>query len=558
MALKKQAADDIMIVMKRIYQIIASVENIPLSLASFTMSFFALIVARLLIENAVFSLFKERTFFYFFGEFIHTFLFFLCAFLLLIPIVRFAGNVGFPKAVNVVFSGFLIILTPPIIDAIIFRGSSFWSFYEFDGFFGLMERYITLFGDTPSIGITYGTRIEVVLVTLALGVYAFLKSRRVFKSLFVALIVYTILFVLGTFPSWLTLAALSFQKSFLSINQNDVAALFLSPESIFARELTDFVSALSIKMSVIYGMLAVFLAGIVLWKEYPHYFIALWKNARLSQMVYHGGLLIVGVISALIFTSAQWRLDIFHLSGMFVLLAAVESAWLSSVVVNDFSDTRIDKENNLARPLITNTISPDLYRTFGVLFFIASLILSSLVSFTVTLLLLGYQSFAWMYSVPPFRLKRFPLIATAFSAFASLLIFISGFLAVAPAGGLSHFPLPLLFFLLVAYAFALPVKDFKDIKGDRLDRVYTLPVLLGAGKAKLLIGMFLFLLYVASPIVFSARLLFIPALFFGTLAFWVLQKSSDNERSFFSYRKLPGIQLALTAAYLGTIAYLLF
>jgi 4-hydroxybenzoate polyprenyltransferase len=537
--------------------IIASIENAPLTLASFVTAFFALILVRLLVENTL-GLFDERTFFYFFFEFTHTFLFFLCAFLLLLPLVRFAGGIDFRQAANVLLAGFLIILTPPIIDTVIFRGRHFWSFYEFDGFVGLIRRFFTLFGDTPDIGITYGVRIEVVIVTLALGLYAFLKSRRLGKALLVSLIAYTILFILGTFPSWLTLAILAWEKSFLAINQNDVAALFLSPEHIFSRSLADFRSVLNVKMSIVYGAFAILLTALTLWREYPSYFIALWKNARLPQLIYHAGLLFVGMAMAFFFTEAPLTFDFFHSIGAFILLAAIESAWLASVIANDLYDTGIDAHTNKARPLIERTVPPELYKTFGILFFIASLILAGIVSFSALLLILGYQAIAWIYSAPPFRLKRFPVIATAFAAFAGILVLISGFLVVSPENGLSMLPLPLLFFLFAAYALSLPIKDFKDIRGDALDHVYTIPVILGREKAKLLIGSLLLLFYVASPFALSAQSLFWPALLFGSLAFWTMQKGTDQETDFFAYRKLPGLILAITAGYGIVITLLLF
>jgi 4-hydroxybenzoate polyprenyltransferase len=542
---------------KIIRRSIAAIENAPLTLTSFVTAFFALIGMRLLVENTL-GLFKEHTFFYFFFEFTHTFLFFLCSFLLLLPLVRFAGNIDFRKAANVLFFGFLIILTPPIIDTIIFQGLHFWSFYEFDGFLGLLKRYVTLFGDTPDIGITYGVRIEVVIVTIALGLYTYIKSQRVTKALLVSLATYTILFILGTFPAWLTLGILMFQKSFLAINQNDVAGLFLTPENIFARSLTDFRSVLNAKMSVVYGLLAVVLTGITLWRAYPRYFIALWKNARLPQLVYHGGLLVIGMALAFIFTEAPFHLDFFHSIGAIVLLAAVQSAWLASVIANDLYDVRIDAHTNKNRPLIESTIPLETYKMFGILFFITSIVLAGIVSFSAMLLLFGYQAIAWLYSAPPLRLKRVPVLATALAAFAGILVLAAGFLTVSPDNGLHALPLPLLFFLFIAYALCLPIKDFKDIKGDALDHVYTIPVLLGAEKAKLLIGSLMFLLFIASPFILSARELFLPALFFGSLAFWTIQQGTDEEDSFFAYRKLPGITIPLIAAYALVLALFLF
>lgn len=534
-----------------------SIENAPLTLAAFVTSFFALIFVRLLIENTL-GLFSGHTFFYYFFEFTHTFLFFLCAFLILVFLTRWAGNVNLAHAANILLFGFLIILTPPIIDTFVFHGSHFWSFYEFDGFLGLLKRFITLFGDTPNIGITYGVRAEVVIVTLALGLYTFIKSRHIKKTLIVSLLAYTILFILGTFPSWLTLFLLVFQKSFLAISQNDVAALFLTPENIFARHLTDYRSVLNVKMSIVYGTFSVFLIGALLYREYPKYFFALWKNARIPQVMYHAGLLFLGMLLAFFFTNIPPTFNFFHIVSAFVLLCAVESAWLASVVINDIVDIRIDSVTNPTRPLIQNTIPPELYKTFGILFFIASLILSGIVSFPALLLLLSYQALAWLYSASPLRLKRFPLLATALAAFAGIIVLAIGFLTVSPENGLHALPLPILFFLFLAYAACLPIKDFKDIRGDREDGVYTLPVILGAEKAKLLIGGSMLLLYILSPLILHARVLLLPAVFFGSLAFWTIQKGTDEETAFFAYRKLPGIILAIVAFYGMVIALSLF
>lgn len=542
---------------KLLRRAVTTIENTPLTLASFVTAFFALIFTRLLVENTL-GRFTEHTFFYFFFEFTHTFLFFLCSFLLLLPLARYAGRVNLLQAGNVLLFGFLIILTPPIIDTLIFQGQSFWSFYEFDGLLGLLWRYVTLFGDTPEMGITYGVRVEVVLVTLALGIYTFLKSNTLLKAISVSLGAYTILFILGTFPSWLTLGILAFEKSFLAINQNDVAGLFLTPEHIFSRNLSDFRSVLNAKMSIVYGTISVFLAGLTLWRAYPQYFIALWKNARLPQLIYHGGLLFSGMALAFYFTDAPLRIDFFHIIGAFVLLAAVESAWLASVIANDIYDTRIDSLTNTARPLIQNTIPKTLYVTFGALFFITSLILAGIISFSALLILLGYQVIAWLYSAPPLRLKRFPIIATALAGFAGILIFITGFLVVSPENGLQLLPLPLLFFLCIGYALSLPVKDFKDIRGDTFDHIYTLPVLLGAERAKVVVGSLIFLLYIATPFVIHSRHLFLPAVIFGTLAFWTLQQGTEKESSFFTYRKLPGLILGITILYGLTLFFTLF
>jgi len=535
--------------MKRfLVRFVESIENAPLTLASFTVAFLALMIARLTVENTL-ALFEERTFFFLFFEFSHTLLFFLCSFLILLPVVRYAGASDIKKAANVLLFGFLIILTPPIIDTIIFRGGHFWSFYEFDGLQGLFQRFFTLFGDTPEMGITYGVRVEVVLVTLALGIYAYLKTKLLKRAVLVAFLSYTILFILGTFPSWVTLLVMMFPKGLLAVSSNDVAALFLSPEQVLGRNLIDFRSVLNFKMSLVYALLLSALTGLLLLRQYPRYFFALWHNARVPQLIYHAGLLLLGMVLAWYFADGHIRPELFHIISIMVLIIAAECAWLASVVTNDLHDTAIDAITNPYRPLIEHTIPPDLYRVFGVLFFVASLFFAALVSFSALLILLAYQALAWLYSAPPLRLKKYPLVATFLAACAGILVLIAGFVTVAPNHSIDTLPLTLVAYLFIGYLLALPIKDFKDIAGDKHDHVYTIPVLLGATLAKQVIGSLMFLLFAFSPLVLHMRSLFLPALFFGGLVFLTLQKGSADEISFFAFRKLPGIILGVTILY---------
>lgn len=172
-------------------------------------------------------------------------------------------------------------------------------------------------------------------------------------------------------------------------------------------------------------------------------------------------------------------------------------------------------------------------------------------------LLVCYQGLAWIYSAPPFRLKRVPVLATLLAAIAGLSVFFAGFVTVSPTQDLSGLPASIALFLLVVYAISIPIKDFKDIEGDRGDHVFTLPVILGANRAKLIIGSLVFLCYFASPFILSAQSLALPALIFGSLTFWALQRGTADENSPFSFRKLPGIILAIAAAYGVIIAAIL-
>ncbi len=109
---------------KRIAEkILGLIEKPDLRLGIFTISFASLIVARLIIEGAI-SRFQSHSFAYFFSEFSHTFLFFSLAFSVLLAVLLPLARKSVPETASVLLFGFLIILSPPIIDKLIFGDSN--------------------------------------------------------------------------------------------------------------------------------------------------------------------------------------------------------------------------------------------------------------------------------------------------------------------------------------------------------------------------------------------------------------------------------------------------
>lgn len=533
---------------KYLSRFLHSLEEQPFQLLPFSLAFLGLIFTRLAIEGSIGS-FQSHQASFFYYEFSHTFFFFTFSFLLFLPVLSFLAKTPLARTANILLFGFLIILTPPLIDKLIFGQEAFWSFYEFDGPQGLLLRYFTLFGETPQIGITYGVRIEVVLVSLGSALYALWKTKSWLRGLATAITLYTILFVLGTFPSWIAFLLELPHQSPLSVTRLDVASWFLTPERILGRDLPEMRSVLNMKMSLFYGVL-VLLAGFLLMKKaVPQHVAALWKNARLPQVIYHCGLVSLGALLAIIFEGLSLRFTAFEAVAFLLLLAASISAWLSSVIVNDLNDIKIDRLTNATRPLIVGAIEEKTYAAYGFLFFLASILLAGLASFHAFFLFFLYQAVAWIYSVPPFRLKRFPVVATLLASFAGFLVLASGYLAISEAGSLAALPTSLIFYLIISYAFILPLKDFKDIAGDRSDNVFTIPVLLGEKKAKLLIGSGLFLAFTLSPLILNVPSLFPLAFLFGSGAFWLLQKAGPAKGHLLSYYRLPAALIGLTGTY---------
>ena len=531
------------------FKLIQKIENAPSSFGLWAISFLSLIIVRILIENWLEG-FQSQSALFIFYEITHTFLFFIIAYLLFLGLIRKIIPTGFRQISNILLWGYLAILTPPIIDHIISRRQGFWSFYEFGGLADLGRIFFTFFGDTPEIGITQGVRIEIALAIILLTVYGYIKSKNIFKSLSLGLLAYLIFFVLGTFPSWITIAVEGFSKGFLAISEVDIAKMFLTPAKIFSHGFSNIVSSLNIKMSLIYSLVFTAIISAGLFLNYKEKFLTFLKNSRLPQLVYHGGMLCAGAGLGIIFTHPIWEVNFFNIVAFLVVLLAVCLAWMASVTVNDIADRKIDKETNKKRPLIKNIFTVSEYKTIGIVLFAFSILFSAIVNFKVALLLVAYQALAWIYSAWPLRFKRFAYLASFISAIATLLILISGFILVSSDQNISRLPFSIAALLVVGLTLSLPAKDFKDVRGDRQEGVWTIPVIFGEYWGKVIVGSGIFISFISSVILLNEFRLFWWAILLGGASFWTVVNMKFNSSARINSRNVIWWILAWTIIYL--------
>lgn len=541
---------------KLLNRIFRGIENSPLSLGLWIITFVSLISVRLTIDLTVEGL-PPLSFFQFFFQWTHLLLFFLFSYLLLLPLVAVIGKTTLPKAARVLLFGFLLILLAPILDKLIFGSSLYWSFYIFDSLPHMWERFFHFFGDKPHLGITYGTRINVALILFAVFLYSWLRTRKFLRTILYTFLTYGVLFFLGTLPSWLAYFILSPKIPLLSITDTHIAEIFLSPETILGRTVPDLRSALGYKMSLILMLLNTLLAlGYWYWLRKKEFF-AFLKNARFAQIFCQNGIFLLGMLLAFVYTDAKLPTDLFSLLALLTLLLAITSAWVASVFWNDLYDQNIDRETNSTRPLIAGIMTPAECHLYAGIFFVLSLFGAALVSFPAALFLISYQALATLYSVPPFRLKRFLGLATLVVSSAALIILFIGYTTQSPNHTLEGLPLSLVLYLGIVYVLMLPLKDFKDRAGDAKDHVYTLPVLLGLERAKTLMSSISFLVFMSSIFILHTPQLLLWAFLFGTLSFWIIQKAG-TPGSRIAYQNLMSIFFALAFAYgIGLIFFLL-
>ena len=512
---------------QKLVNLVEKIEKTPTNFYLWSLTFLSIIFARVLMENWLGKMIN-RSGDYFFHHFSYTLVFFLLSYLLFLAFLMKKLDLKIKAASNVMLWGYLIIIFPPLFDFILLNDRPYLSFY---GIYSLSEmpyRFFTFFGDSPDYGMTYGVRIEIAFTVLALLVYGFIKTRNKIKALIISIEAYLILFFLGTFPSWMTILVRGFQKGPLNVAESDIVQLFFPSVRLFARSTGSYLNALSIKLSLVYGFILFLFVCWGLYVLYRKQFLAFLKNARPVQLGYHIGLLLAGMFLAVAFTRINWDLNIFNIFALLLVMVSVAFAWLASVVVNDIYDKKIDHLTNQTRPLIVKDFSNEAYITTGVVLFAVSIFFSAMVSPKTAFLLMAYQALAFFYSAWPFRLKRFLGVASLVSSIASLLILFAGFILAAPMEDIGQLPTRIIWLLGVAFIFCLPIKDLKDIKGDKADGVMTFPVVFGEYWGKVIIGGGIFFAYVFSVIAFNEKKLLLWALFLGGVSFWLVVISKER------------------------------
>ncbi|KKP69190.1 MAG: Bacteriochlorophyll/chlorophyll synthetase [Candidatus Moranbacteria bacterium GW2011_GWE1_35_17] len=530
--------------------LIKKIENSPTSFYIWLCTFLGIITARILMENWLDGM-VSRTGNYFFHHVAYTFFFFLLTYLILLGLLIKNLKIKIKIASNVLIWGYLIIIFPPLIDFILFKDKLYLSFYGVYSLAEMPRRFFTFFGDSPDFGVTYGVRFEIAMAVIALGIYGYLKTKSKIRGLFLALQTYIILFVLGTSPSWATIAVKGFSKGFMQVKDMDIVQLFFTSARLFSRETGNYTNALSIKISLVY---AVLLAGLIILGLFFYYkdkFISFLKNSRPVQLIYHAGLLFVGMGLGISLTEINWDFSFFNFISFLNIVIAISLAWLASVVFNDIFDKKIDKVTNDKRPLIVGDFRQDEYITIGVVLFAFSILYAALINPKIALLLLAYQMLAWLYSAWPLRLKRFTFLSTFISALASLLVIFAGFILVTFSQDIIEFPKRIFWLMLFSLTLALPIKDLKDIKGDKLDGVATIPVVFGEYWGKIIIGSGIFLSYFLSVILLNESRLLLWAIIVGGLSFWVVTSSGENKK--ISNRNLIWWVMGLVIIYLAVL-----
>ncbi|MFA7208658.1 MAG: UbiA family prenyltransferase [Parcubacteria group bacterium] len=467
-------------------------------------------------------------------EYLHNFLFFANTFILIWLVVSFFLRKNPAVIAPVVSWALFLILLPPLIDMAKTGGDIFWSFYLLNDPPGLWRQFITVFGDLPSGIVYFGSKIVFLVAVVFSFLLVWLKTKRITKAFLGALTVYALLFFMGSFPSWVTFAYQFFHgKSIMDVSGIQVAQFFGSPRPIFGLEANTLKYAFAYHLDMVFYLFFLGLSAIAFFAASRTKFLAIVGNARFPQLIYHSGLFLVGLGLGFLAYPQNMHFNFFAFLVAPILLLSVWLAWLASVVVNDLYDSRVDAVSNPERPLQRKIFTPEEYKDAGIIFFALSLLGGLVIGVKFAIILLIYQIVACFYSAEPYRLKRFLGVATFFSAIASLLVVFLGFVLFSGADNLKFFPWRVGFLLLIALTISLPIKDLKDIAGDKKDDVWTVPVLWGENTGRIIIASGIFASFVLSVFFLNEFKLFWWAILLGSAAFLATVSKKIKPRQVF-------------------------
>jgi len=470
-----------------------------------------------------------------FIDWLHELFFFGLIFGLIWILLSIILKTNIAKLSGVILWSSLFVIFPPVLDIIRTGGSIYWSFYLLGSAKELWGEYITLFGNLPSGIVYFGTKIVFLLVIVLIFGMVYLKTKKLTRALISAVGTYTIFFAMGAFPSLFAFAYYFFERTIPlgKVNAVDVVQLFGGMARIFGVEFTDFRYAMAYEINIVFFALFLALLAVIFFLADKGKFVAFLKNVRLPQIIYHAGLFFIGMGLGFLAYRDNFNLNVFSAIAVIDLVSAIWLAWLASVVVNDIYDFKIDEISNPGRPLPEKIFNKPEYIELGFMLFALSILGGLAVDLKFAGLLLIYQFIAWMYSAKPYHLKRFPIIATGVSAIASLMVLFMGFALFSGSQNMRGLSWRIIALLLIALVLSLPLKDLKDIEGDKKEGIWTIPVLFGEYWGRIIVASGMFISFILSVFLLNEFRLFWWALFFGGINFLIVTNKKIKPRQLF-------------------------
>ena len=362
-------------------------ENNNSHILLFVLTFIFIIIIRNLLE--VFSTGYEAGI----ENHYHYVLFYISIVSVFILLFSYASKEKVEKVSKLVLSFSILILIAPLLDLIVNLGGKVGMEYMLPvNTDSLIISFLTFGGFS---NLTFGLRLEVALIVFLGFVYFLAKTNMLIRSLFFVFIQYTIIFAFGLLP--------------------------------FVREFFFSVIGTNISVQTFYHLIfTLILFSSLIWIGYLYdrtKFIAILRDIRFFRILHYILFFCIGLLVGL-----NWQFDIgfYNYVEIFICFIVIFLAGMFSIFTNNIADYKIDSVSNKERPLIKGAIRNKDYIILSVLSIIFLVMFSILIDYYILFFSMVLVAVYFLYSMPPWRLKRVPVFSKLMIAFNTFVVFLMG------------------------------------------------------------------------------------------------------------------------------------
>jgi len=242
------------------------------------------------------------------------------------------------------------------------------------------------------------------------------------------------------------------------------------------------------------------------------------KSLRLFQVLY----IITLTVSAAILGGFLENFSFNYFYTLLLKMFLLISLWEFTVVVNNIFDENEDRATGMDTPITLNLISKKLYLRLGFLFLLISFFFGVLLkNFILIILIFIAIVLNFLYSVPPFRFKKYG-VKSFFIGIGSVIVFLIGY-----SGDYTTSIFHILILLFFSVSIGTIVADLKDFEGDKKYGIKTLFTVFGIEKGKKIASVFLFLSFLMPLYLFHSPLDIILFLTLGIFSVFIFMKSEE-------------------------------
>uniref|UniRef100_A0A7V3RHD4 Digeranylgeranylglyceryl phosphate synthase n=1 Tax=candidate division WOR-3 bacterium TaxID=2052148 RepID=A0A7V3RHD4_UNCW3 len=383
--------------------------------------------------------------------FVHFPLFYITTFLFITLIITLILNESIKNVIRAASIGLILIIFVPVIDVILYGGCYITYPSRLEKYF---LHFLNPFVSLLDIGISAGPRIIIVVISFFAGLYGYMKRKTTLKAILVF---------------FSTLLAILFSGGVTTIIAGN------QPENLYTSG--GILYSDTQKFSAIYAIFFLVLFFLTIYLYSKEDFFQLINSIRPERIALYGGLGIGGFILARNQAGAFYKFNFFNsIALLFIFLSCGLGFWALQIL-NDFFDIKTDIYSKQRNPLLKG-IEKRYYSMCGIFISVLVLIISVILNYQAFLIMFTFLLLGVIYSVPPLRLKRFPLLSTFILSIAVLLSLGVGYSVIYGEKTFHEFPEPLIYALITGITIGFSAKDMSDIEGDKNNGIITLPVLL--------------------------------------------------------------------------------